>query len=82
LRHHWAIVLAPVWRIPTRCIDLLTRGAMRIILIIRRLDPMICGRNVCSVPRFDVATGQMGEARRTAMAHVKSAIETDASSAL
>ena len=63
-------------------IDLLTRGATRIILIIRRPDPMISGRNVCSVPRFDVATGQMGEARRTAMAHVKSAIETDASSAL
>jgi hypothetical protein len=82
LRHHRAIVLAPVWRIPTFCIDLLTRGATRIILIIRRPDPMISGRNVCSVPRFDVATGQMGEARRTAMAHVKSAIETDASSAL
>src|SRR4029078_3986694 len=43
---------------------------------------MTSGRNVCSVPRFDVATGQMGEARRTAMAHVKSAIETDASSSL
>ena len=75
-------MLAPVWRIPTLRIDLLTRGAARIILIIRRPDPMICGRNVCSVPRFDVATGQMGEARRTAMAHVKSAIETDAKSAL
>src|SRR6185295_2814040 len=32
---------------------------------------MICGRNVCSVPRFDVATGQVGEARRTAMAQVR-----------
>jgi hypothetical protein len=43
---------------------------------------MISGRNVRSVPRFDVATGQMGEARRTAMAHVKSAIEIGVSSAL
>ena len=74
LRHHRAIVLAPVWRIPTFFIDLLTRGATRIILIFRRSDPMISGRNVCSVPRFDVATGQMGEARHTAMAHVKSAM--------
>jgi len=82
LRHHGVIVVAPVWHILTFCIDLLTRGAMRIILIIRRPDPMISGRNVCSVPCFDVATGQMGEARRTAMAHAKSAIETDASSAL
>jgi hypothetical protein len=78
---HRAIVPAAVWRIPTFSIDLLTRGAMRIILIFRRPDPMISGRNVCSVPRFDVATGKVGEARRTAMAHVKSAIETDASSA-
>src|SRR6185295_18331656 len=36
LRHDRAIVLAPVWRTLTFCIDLLTRGAMRIILIIRR----------------------------------------------
>jgi hypothetical protein len=71
-----------VWRIQMFSIDLLTRGATRIILIFRRPDPMTSGRNVCSVPRFDVATGQMGEARRTAMAHVKSAIETDASFAL
>jgi hypothetical protein len=55
----------------------LTRGATRIILTFRRPDPMISGRNVCSVPRLDVATGQMGEARHTAMAHVKSAIKTD-----
>jgi hypothetical protein len=82
LRHHRAIVAAPVWRILTFCIDLLTRGATRIIFIIRRPDPMISGRNVCSVPRFDVATGQMGEARRTAMAHVKSAIKTSVCSAL
>jgi hypothetical protein len=67
---------------PTFCIDLLTRDTTRIILITRRPDPMICGRNVCTVPRFDVATGQVGEARRTAMAHVKSAIGTDANSAL
>jgi hypothetical protein len=83
LRHHRAIVPAPVWRIPTFSIDLLTRGATRIILIVRRPDPMISGRNVCSVPRFDVATvKQMGEARRTAMAHVKSAIKTGVCSAL
>jgi hypothetical protein len=48
-----AIVPAGVLRIPTFSIDLLTRGAMRIILIFRRPDPMISGRNVCSVPRFD-----------------------------
>jgi hypothetical protein len=47
----------------------------------RRPDPMICGRNVCFVPRSDVATGQMGEARRTAMAHVKSAITSGVCSA-
>jgi len=76
------MVPAPVRRIPAVSIDLLTRGAMRIILIFRRPDPMISGRNVCSVPRFDVATGQMGEARHTAMAHVKSAIKTGVCSAL
>ena len=63
LRHHRAIVLAPVWRIPTFSIDLLTRGATRIILTFRRPDPMISGRNVCSVPRFDVATGQSGRGK-------------------
>jgi hypothetical protein len=57
-------------------IDLLTRGSTRIIFISDAPDPMVSGRNVCSVPRLDVATGHMGEARRTAMAHVKSAIET------
>jgi hypothetical protein len=36
---HRAIVPAAVWRIPTFSIDLLTRGAMRIILIFRRPDP-------------------------------------------
>jgi len=56
-------VLGPVWRIQTFSIDLLTRGAMRIILIFRRPDPMISGRNVCSVPRFDVATGQSGRGK-------------------
>jgi len=55
---------------------------MRIIFAFRRPDPMSSGRNVCSVPRLDVATGQMGEARRTAMAHVKSAISTSVCSAL
>src|SRR6476620_4822832 len=38
LRHHRAVVLAPVWRIPTFPTDLLTCGAMRIILIFRRPD--------------------------------------------
>jgi hypothetical protein len=63
LRHYRAMVLEPVWRIQTFSIDLLTRGAMRIILIFRRPDPMISGRNVCSVPRFDVATGQSGRGK-------------------
>jgi hypothetical protein len=45
-------------------------------------DPVVNGRNVRSVSRFDVATGQMGEARHTAMAHVKSAIEIGVCSAL
>ena len=43
---------------------------------------MTSGRNVCSVPRLMSRPVKVGEARRTAMAHVKSAIETDASSAL
>jgi hypothetical protein len=34
-----------------------------------RPDPMLSGRNMS---RFDVATDQMGEARHTAMTHVKS----------
>ena len=55
---------------------------MHIILVSDAPDPMVSGRNVCSVPRLDVATGQMGEARRTAMAHVKSAIMTGVCSAL
>jgi hypothetical protein len=77
------MVPAPVRRIPAVSIDLLTRGAMRIILIFRRPDPMISGRNVCSVATFLMSRPvKVGEARRTAMAHVKSAIETDASSAL
>jgi len=77
-RHRW------LTHAPTRgmVIDLLTRGSTRIMLISDAPDPMVSGRNVCSVPRLDVATGQMGEARRTAMAHVKSAIETGVSRAL
>jgi hypothetical protein len=37
---------------------------------------------VYSVSCFDVATGGMGEARGTAMANVKAAIDTGVSSAL
>jgi hypothetical protein len=55
-------------------LNLLTPSSTRIIFIVEAPDPMNSGRNVCSMPRFDVATGQMGEARRTAMALAKSAI--------
>jgi hypothetical protein len=48
---------------------LLTAGSTRIILILNAPDPMLSGRNMS---RFDVATDQMGEARHTAMTHVKS----------
>jgi hypothetical protein len=65
-----------------RSIDLLTPASTRIILISDAPDLMVSGRNVCSVPRLDVATDRVGEARRTAMAHVKSAIETGVSFAL
>ena len=71
-----------MWRTLAFPIDLLTRSAMRIIFISDARIPMISGRNVCLEPRLDVATGQMGEARRTAMAHVKSAIMTGVCSAL
>jgi hypothetical protein len=82
LRHHQTVVPADAPDEAPFSIDLLTRGSTRIIFTSDAPDLMVSGRNVCSVPRLDVATGHMGEARRTAMAHVKSAIDTGVSSAL
>jgi len=55
---------------------------MRTILVSDAQDPMEAVATCARCHVWMSRPVKMGEARRTAMAHVKSAIETDASSAL
>jgi hypothetical protein len=75
-----ARLMARCWRTGAGAhapIDLLTRGSTSTIIQRTLKAPGFdesSGRCVCSVSRFDVATGLMGEARGTTMANVKAAI--------